>query len=71
MLIFLLNLGIKSRDGGNFRTLMLLPDTLQVVENDLVASRQADRSIGSHDFNRLGTGKSCDNIILFRYFVSH
>lgn len=50
---------------------MLLPDTLQVLENDLVASRQADRSIGSHDFNRLGTGKLCENSILFPYFVAH
>jgi hypothetical protein len=58
-------LGIKSRNGGSFSTLMLLPDTLQVLENDLVASRQADRSIGSHDFNRLGTGKLCENSILF------
>jgi hypothetical protein len=56
-------LGIKSRNGGSFSTLMLLPDTLQVLENDLVASRQADRSIGSHDFNRLGTGKLCVKIV--------
>lgn len=28
------------------------PEMQKVVENDLVAARQADRSIGSHDFNR-------------------
>lgn len=43
---------------------MSYTDTVQVVENDLVAARQTDRSIGSHDFNRLVNAK-CDSGIVF------
>lgn len=34
---------------------MLLVHALQVIENDLVEARQADRSLGGQDFSRLET----------------
>ena len=42
-----------------------MPDTLQVVEDDLVAARQADRSLGSQDFSRFVA-----NMNIVHYFLT-
>lgn len=45
----------RGGDGYAFLTLILLVHALQVIENDLVEARQADRSLGGQDFSRLET----------------